>query len=251
MPDVTPVTYSEKGSFAPSCGLLVTAPGAKAPALLELSGPEQGQGWPQCERIESLAAFRLANRQYMAVGFIQRDTREDRYRYYDYFYRDAAGGYVPDPALSNVGRDGNAPARPQDGVKYGRAAYFRKTHPRWRFLDQHFISDAAASFAVFDEPKAQGCHAVVEAGAAPVDIDRFLPGARCAGILATTRLEQAGSVYYLALLKSATGAQGVAVAAVAPDGKATADERLAAAIVRAGATADVKAAKAALAQALR
>ena len=245
--DVLPVTYSEKDAFAPSCALLATAPGAKEPRLLELTGPEHGADWPRCQGIGSLAAFRLANRQYLAAGFVQHDTREDRYRSYSYFYRDAGGGYVHDEALGHVAPDGAAPDRPQDGVKVGRAAYLKKTWPQWRFLDQHFMSDPASSFAVFDEPAAQRCHAVAETGAAPVAFDL----ARCGGVLATSRLEQAGTVYYLALFRQGKDGRGIAVVSAARDGKIAAEERLAAGIVQAHATADVRAAKAALAKLLR
>lgn len=247
VPDVVPVTYSEKDAFAPSCALLATAPGAEEPRLLQLTGPEHGEDWPRCQGIGSLAAFRLANRQYLAAGFVQHDTREDRYRSYRYFYRDAAGGYIHDGALGHVERDGAAPDRPQDGVKYGRAAYLKKTWPQWRFLDRHFMSDPASSFAVFDEPAAQRCHAVADTGAAPVAFDL----APCGGVLATSRLEQAGSVYYLALFRQGKDAHGIAVVSVTPDGKVASGERLAAGILLAHATADVKTAKAALAKMVR
>lgn len=246
VPGVLPVTYSEKDAFAPSCALLATAPGAKAAQLLELTGPAHGEDWPRCQGIVSLAAFRLANRQYLAAGFVQHDTREDHYRTYSYFYRDAGGGYVHDEALGHVERDGAAPDRPGDGVKAGRAAYLKKTWPQWRFLDRHFMSDPASSFAVFDEPAAQRCHAVAETGAAPVAVDL----ARCSGVLATSRLERAGTVYYLALFRQGKDGQGIAVVSAARDGRVAAEERLAAGIVQARATADARAAKAALAKLL-
>jgi hypothetical protein len=247
VPDVLPVTYSEKDAFAPSCALLATAPDAKEPRLLELTGPEHGEDWPRCQGIVSLAAFRLANRQYLAAGFVQHDTREDHYRTYSYFYRDASGDYVHDGALGHVARDGAAPDRPQDGVKFGRAAYLKKTWPQWRFLDQHFMSDPASPLAVFDEPPAPRCPAVAETGAAPVAFDL----ARCGGVLAASRLEQAGTVYYLALFRQGKDGQGIAVFSAARDGKVAAEERLAAGIVQAHATADVRTAKAALATLLR
>jgi hypothetical protein len=252
-PDITPVIYYEKEGFAQSCGLIITAPSAKEPRLIELTGPEEGTGWPQCLNIGSMVPFKLHDRDYISVEFIQRDTREESYRHYVYIYRDTAKGYVTDEDLSEVVPDRPTASKPMDGVRFGRTNYLAKAFSKWRFLSRDFISDKGSSFAVFEDKKTQQCYFVAESGGAPMALSNveFAPGTKCVETLASSRLDKAGTVYYLAMFKSDKGAHVVGVTSVSQDGQVTAEKALSYALNRSSRTKDIKSAKAALAEALR
>ncbi|QBE65943.1 hypothetical protein [Pseudoduganella lutea] len=94
--DLVPLQYYEKSAYAPSCGLLGRAANGK-PQLVELAGPGEGSDWPQCMDIESMTAVRLGDRDYVAVVYLVRDTREDFYRYVEYVHADPRRVMLPIP----------------------------------------------------------------------------------------------------------------------------------------------------------
>lgn len=82
--------------------------------------------------------------------------------------------------------------------------------------------------------------------AAPFPASAFAPLAKCDGVLASSRLEKAGKLYYLALFKTSDRKQLVALTSVAANGRIEVEKTLAESINRGGTTADVKTVKAAL-----
>jgi hypothetical protein len=256
-PDVVPVVFYAKGNSVPSCGLVTARSGSAAPGFIELVGSDPGVDFPQCLNIESMVPFKLQGRDYIAVEYVSRETREDVYRNFSYVVRDGSKGFLLDEALG-AGGEGDettvgAPSKPAEGVKRARIAAAKKAFPQWQLQERDFISDKASSFAIFDDRKAQQCHVVAEAGAAPVaaSLTDYAPGARCAGVLASTRLEKTGTNYYMAMFKSDGAKHMVTVTSVAPDGKVACEKGLSETINKSGATRDIKSAKAALAAALR
>jgi hypothetical protein len=260
-PDIAPVLYYEKGGFAPSCGLITTSPQA-GPDFIEILGPDSDVEWPQCLNIVSMIPFKLASKNYIAVEYVIRDTREDFYRSFHYVYRDTAKGYITDKILTNAVPNGPAsdvsvmmrPAsKAMDGVKFARAAHLAKAFPQWRLPDRDFILGKTSSFAILEDQRAQRCNFVAEGGAALVSLnhEEFAPGTKCVTVSASSRLEKAGTMYYLAMFKSDQGKQVVAVTSVSADGKVTAEKALTDAVNRSGATKDMKSAKVSLSNMLR
>lgn len=246
--DIAPMLYYEKGNSVPSCGLIAVSPNEKDPTFFELVSSDPGADYPQCMGVISMVPFRLQNRDYIAVEYESRDTREDFYRSFHYVYRDAAMGYLRDKTLTAV-VPSNAPAsKHMDGVKIARAAHLAKAFPQWRLLDRDFISDTSSSFAILEDKKKQRCHFVAEAGGAPVMAhhEEFVPDTKCVSVLASSRIEKAGTLYYLVMFKSDKGKQLVAVTSVSPAGKVTAEKALSDRVNRSGATKDIRTAKASL-----
>jgi hypothetical protein len=97
------------------------------------------------------------------------------------------------------------------------------------------------------------CHFVAESGGDPVVTSHadFVPGSRCAGVLASGRLAAAKVVHYIAKFKADTGQEAVRVISAVPDGKVAAETALARQINRAEATHAVKIANEMLAKLLR
>jgi hypothetical protein len=259
--DIAPVQYYEKGNSVPSCGLITAAPSAKGPNFIGLVSSDPGVDYPQCINIVSMVPFKLQNRDYIAVEYVSRDTREDFYRSFHYVYWDALKGYITDPILTEAVPDslGDVPAvtstasKTTNGVTSARAAYLARTFPQWRFLDRDFISDKTSSFSIMEDKKMQQCHFVVEAGAMPITLnhEEFSPGTKCVAVLASSRLEKAETMFYLAMFKSDKGNQVAAITSVSPDGKVTAEKALSDAVNRSGATKDMKTAKSSLSKMLR
>ena len=115
------------------------------------------------------------------------------------------------------------------------------------------ISDKSSSFATFEGKNATGCQFVTEAGAAPLitSSNAFAPAEKCNGVLASSRFEKSGKIYYLALFKTQDAKQMVAVTSVAADGRIEVEKNLSASVNRSGMTKDMKTAKAALTKEIR
>src|SRR4051794_8547066 len=78
---IVPFMYFSKDSSVPSCALLVET--STEPTLIELSGPEQGETYPQCLGINDVANFRVGTRDYVVFEYLSRETREDSFsRFY-------------------------------------------------------------------------------------------------------------------------------------------------------------------------
>jgi hypothetical protein len=250
-PAVVPVAFFDKDGMAPSCGLLVVPPRAATPRYIDILRADSGSNFPQCAGIPSIRSFRLQNRHYLAIEYLDRDTRDDTYRDFHYVYDDPAQGFVEDKTLNDAVPSSDI-AKTADGVKLARAAMARKTFPQWRFLERDFIADDTSAFATFEDSQKHACHFAVEAGASPVtaDLADVASTTRCAGVLAASRLATPAATYYLSMLKSDAGKQLVAIASVASDGSIKIEKELSAAINRAGATGDIRAARTALSQRL-
>jgi hypothetical protein len=251
---LVPLHYQRKSDLAPTCGLLAKGVDGK-PQVLVLAGPDEGEDWPQCMAIESMTAFTLDSRDYVAVVYLVRDTREDFYRYVDYVYADPVKGYVTDKGLQSSLHGGLV--APEGGMKTDVIAL---AHARrdavplapGNFEEQHFMGNSQWWFAVVTDRKASNCRFLVKAGGTPVAFDhaRFTPGTRCEHVLATTRLDKGGVRYYLAMFELAGGKRHVAIVSVALDGHVSADTALVGTISRAGTVKDIRVARAALAKAL-
>jgi hypothetical protein len=258
--DIVPLMFYDKGGSVPACGLIVASPQTQEPRFIELTRAEPGANFPQCMALVSMVAFHLQEREYIAVEYVSRETREDTDRAFTYLYRDPAKGYLVDEALTEAvpttpaGSGALPPAAGNryDGVKAARAAQMAGTFPQWRFLDRDFISAQSSSFAVFENKKTQQCMFAAEAGGATVSLSHteFAPASQCAGILASSRLEKAGTTYYMAMFQSSDGKQPVAIVSVRPDGKISAETALSKAMTRSGASKSIRDAKASLLNAL-
>jgi hypothetical protein len=259
VPDLAPLMYYDKGNSVPSCGLLTVSANGKAPGFIELVGSDPGVNYPQCLDIASITPFRMQNKDYIAVEYLSRETREDTDRGYHYLVRDRSRGIVTDEALTEAvpsapveGARQN-PAAATQGVRLARIAHLAKTYPEWSVLERDFISDRASSFAILHNKKTQQCQLVAESGAAPILTAHtaFAPAAKCAEILASSRYEKNGKVFYLAMFRDQARKHSVGVMSVAPDGRVGVEKTLAENINRTGATKDVRSAKAALAKELQ
>jgi hypothetical protein len=210
--DLTPVLYTAKGDSAPSCGLL--AHNAAGTEFFEMLSPEKGVGFPQCLKISDAATFELRNRQYLVVEYINRDTVEDFYRQYFYLYRGPAGRYTADAELNDAlvwteplraSRDSVGTPRAQEGVRRAKGTLLSKAIPSMRFLERDFMADKSSSFAVFHDEANYKCVFLADAGAKPATYghELFANGDKCESVLASGKMESAGTTYYLALFKGA------------------------------------------------
>jgi hypothetical protein len=250
--DVVPIMFHENGNSVSSCGILLTAPGTQEPRFVELVRTEPGMTYPHCMAIDSMTAFKLGGKPYISVEYVQRETREDSYRYSTLFYL-GSGGYIKDASLGSGLEDSPELAKALIGMKMARIKYIKRIFPRWRFLERHFISEKNSSFAAFENPEAHRCHFVVEAGTTPTALnhDDFVAETSCTNVLASSRLEKAGTIYYLAMFKSQGSASKVAVASVEPSGKITAEKTLSDRVNRASPVKDIRSAKLVLLEALQ
>jgi len=254
--DVAPVMFYDKNNSVPSCGLLTASGSGKGPVFIELVGSDPGVGFPQCLAIVAMTPFKLENKDYMAIEYLSRETREDVDRRFHYLVRDAIQSFVTEPVLTDAapvaparqGAAGTTLAKSHDGVRFARLAHLSKTQPTWRLLERDFISDRWSSFATFQDKPATKCQFVTEAGAAPVvtSHDTFASSTKCDSVLASSRVEKAGKIYYLAMFKTQDRKHLVGVTSVAPDGRIEVENALADSINRSGMTKDMSAAKAAL-----
>jgi len=251
LPDITPVVYYAEGNSVPSCGIVTGSMEGKSSGFIELVGSDPGVGFPQCLGILSITPFRLQNSEYVVVEYLSRETREDIDRHYSYLVRDRTRGFVEDEILNRA-----IPSAPADvgaaaashGVWLARAALLTAAYPEWYLIERDLISDQRSSFAIFEDRKARRCHFVAEAGAVPVAIAHttFLPASACAEVLASSRYEKNGKVFYLAMFRDQDRTQRVGIVSVSADGSVIAEKALAEQVNRAGAVKDIKSAKAAL-----
>jgi hypothetical protein len=250
-PAVVPVGFYEKDGVAPSCGILVAVPRAAKPRYIDILSADNATGFPGCVAIPSIRAFRLQGRHYLAIEYLDRDTRDDTYRYFHYVYDDPALGFVEDKILNDEVPSSDI-KRDADGVKLARAAMMRRAFPQWRFLERDFIGSDTSSFAIFEDRNAHACHFAAEAGAKPLsaNLADVASTTACTGVLAASRLATSGATYYLSMFKSDGGKQLVAIASIASDGTIKIEKDLSADINGTGATGDIKAARTALSQRL-
>ncbi|WP_413674784.1 hypothetical protein ACEN9H_11165 [Massilia cellulosiltytica] len=218
-PAVVPVAFYDKDGMAPSCGLLVAVPHAAKPRYIDILDADSGSTFPQCVAIPSIRAFRLQDRRYLAIEYLDRDTRDDTYRYFHYVYDDPAQGFVEDKML-NDGVPSSDLRKDADGIKLARETMMRKTFPQWRFLERHFIAGDTSSFATFEDGHARACHFAMEAGAKPLsaNLAEVASTTGCASVLAATRLDAPAATYYISMFRSDAGKQLVAIASIANDG---------------------------------
>jgi hypothetical protein len=260
VPDVVPLMFYDKGNSVPSCGLLVASAAAKGPTFIELVGSDPGVGFPQCLSIATITPFKLEKKDYIVIAYLSRETREDVDHRFHYLVRNDAQDFVTDKALTEAapvtsagqGATGAA-TKSVDGVRFARLAQLGKAQPAWRLLERDFISDKSSSFATFEDKKASGCQFVTEAGAGSVvaSSNAFAPSEKCNSILASSRFEKSGKIYYMAMFKTQDNKQMVGVTSVATDGRIEVEKALSESINRGGMTRDMKTAKAALAKEIR
>jgi hypothetical protein len=255
VPDVVPLMFYDKGNSVPSCGVLTASAGSREPLFIELVGSEPDAGFPQCLSIAAITPFKLENKEYVVIEYLSRETREDVDRRFHYLVRSAEQGFITDALLTRaapvVASGPNSAwmsrVKGQDGVRFARLARLRKTQAAWRLLERDFISDKSSSFATFQDKTGTRCQFVTEAGAVPVVTlhDAFAPSAKCGSVLASSRLEKGGKVYYLAMFSTQDKQQVVGVTSVSADGHIAVEKTLSESINRAGMTQDMSIAKAA------
>lgn len=255
--NIAPVIFYEKGNFVASCGLLTASSPNDKLNFIELVGSEPKVNFPQCLNITSITPFRLKGKNYLSVEYISRETRDEVYRNFHYLYKDTAKGYRSDDALNGtvsgtettVPEAMPSPSKTKDGIRAARLAFLKKTFSDWKAQERDFISEENSSFLPFEDKKSKQCHLVVEAGATPADVDTnaYVSESGCVTLLASSRLTKANNTYYIELFKAETGKQFAGIISVSPEGKIVPERSLANEVNRAGATEDIKAAKAALA----
>lgn len=261
VPEIVPVMYDQKGSSGPSCGLVLASATGNKPGFVELVSADDSATYPYCINIASMVPFKMNGKEYIAVEYIQRDTREEFHRHFLYLYRNPTMNYVVDESLNSVVPEdstassavSSSSSKALEGIRLARTEHLTKTFPKWRLLERHFISERASSFAVLDDQKAQQCYFVAENGAAPVTSNQadFSSGQKCIDVLASSRLEKAGTVYYLALFKTGKGVPTVAITSINPNGQVTLEKALSYTINRSATTGNIRQVKAALLEALR
>jgi hypothetical protein len=254
--DVVPLMFYDKGNSVPSCGLLTNSPGGKEPSFIELVSSDPGVGFPQCLSIAAITPFKLQNKEYIVIEYFSRETREDVDRRFHYLVRNPAQIFVTDEALTEAApvtsggqsAAGMAQVKSQDGVRFARIVQLGKAQPGWRLLERDIISDKSSSFATFQDKSAAKCQFVTESGSVPVvtTYDAFAPSAKCESVLASSRMEKSGKVYYLALFKTQDRKQLVGITSVETNGRIDVEKALSNSINRSGMTKDMKTAKAAL-----
>lgn len=247
-PDLIPIQYSGAQGVGASCSLLTRTRDGKVAKIL-LAG-ENG-GWPDCITIETMTSFTLNKRDYVAVTYLVRDTREDYYRYVDYFYRHPAEGYKPDESLAVVlnGHPVRTASQPKpDVIAFARAKHAATQFGPGEFLDPHFISDKNSWFAALEGTRAKRCRVLVQSSAAPVAFEHteFAPGTTCTAVLATTRLLKPGALYYLAMFEHADRQRHIAIVSVGQDGRVSAQRALADGVKRVSSFKDIRSTRNAL-----
>ena len=256
--DITTVSYFDKESSVPSCGLL--SQGTGAPVFIDVLKAPADDDYPHCVLIQDAAAFELNKKNYLVFEYISRDTREDLYRGWFFVYKDVAGGYVPDRELnaSDAADDetvyhniGKITPRAAEGARRAKAFMIGKSLPGSTFLKRDFVADGKTSLAVFHDKTNSKCTFVVDAGAEPARIghETFAGSDKCASFLATGKLEKDSSTYYIALFKGAAR-NHLGVISVKNNTTVTPEKRLALAASNNGKVATIKEAKAALEKAL-
>ncbi|MCS0630467.1 hypothetical protein NX786_14095 [Telluria mixta] len=256
-PAIVPVSLFEKDNSVPSCGVLIAPPHGGKPRYIEIVGSEPHVDFPACVGMPSMTAFRLKGRDYVMIEYHSRETRDDTYHGFQYLVEDNDAGFVTDEKIDRrmsgedavLRRAEVGSAHPLDGIRQARASAMKTSFPQWRFLERDFIADSTSSFATFEDSKSHACLFAAEAGARPVSarLTEITGDARCAGVLASSRLTTPAATYYLALVKADAGRQRVGIVSVARDGNIRIEKELADALNRAEATRDIKTAKAALA----
>lgn len=256
MPDVVPLMFYDKGNSVPSCGVLTGSAVGKAPVFIELVGSDPGANFPQCLSIAAITPFKLQNKEYVVIEYLSRETREDIDRHFHYLVRNDVQTFVTDKVLTeaapviSAGKDSAQPAtaKTSDGVRFARHAQLSKAQPAWHLLERDLISDKSSSFTTFEDKTGSRCQFVTEAGAAPVvtSYSAFAPAAKCDSVLASSRFEKSGKVYYLAMFRTDDKRQMVGVTSVAPNGHIAVEKALSESINGSGITGDMKTAKAAL-----
>jgi hypothetical protein len=259
--EIIPAIYYEKGTTVQSCGLVIKTRGKQDPSFVELLSPESGLDFPQCLNITSIVPFKLANRNYVSVEYISRETRNENYRSFHYLYRDETGDFIVDRTLTNVvpsldttiAEAMPTPAKRLDGIRGARLAYLTAAFPQWQIERRDFISDANSSFAVFEDKKNNQCHLAVEAGGRPLaaSSEEYTHDEKCIGVLASSRLVRPTITYYLELFKTGPNKQRVGIMSATPEAVIRIEKSLSDEINRAGAPKDVKTARAALARLLQ
>lgn len=259
--EIIPAIYYEKGTTVPSCGLIIKTRGRQDPSFVELLSPESGLDFPQCLNITSIVPFKLANRNYVSVEYISRETRNENYRSFHYLYRDETGDFIVDRTLTNavpsldttIAEAMPTPAKRLDGIRGARLAYLTAAFPQWQIERRDFISDANSSFAAFEDKTNNQCHFAVEAGGKPLVASsvEYSHEEKCIGVLASSRLVRPTITYYLELFKTGPNKQRVGIMSATPEAVINIEKSLSDEINRAGAAKDVKTARAALARLLQ
>jgi len=259
-PEIIPVLYYEKGNSAQSCGLFIGSPGKQQPNFVEILSSEPGAGYPQCLNITSIVPFKLQNKSYISVEYVSRETRDENYRNFHYLYRDQKQGFVVDETLTRatpgiettIAESLPTPAKQLDGIKAARLTYFTETFPQWQLEQRDFISDANSSFAAFEDKKNSQCHLAVETGGEPSIADNveYARDETCIAVLASSRFVLANTTYYLEIFKTGSKKQLIGIMSASSDGLIKIEKSLSDEINRAGATKNMKTAKAALANIL-
>lgn len=201
--DIVPVMYIAKGDTVPSCGLLFQGKGASV--FIDVLGPEEAGGFPQCLSIDDAAAFELDKKQYLVFEIVNRDTRDDTYRQFFYVYKDGAGQYLKDVTLQDATDPGfrGKTKGAAEGVKLAKAALIRKLAPGMALLGRDSIYSETGTYAVLEDKRGARCAFVFEKAGSIFKFDHaaFSGADKCTDILATSKFDKNGKTYFMTMFK--------------------------------------------------
>lgn len=232
--DIAPVLYFAPGDTAPSCGLL--SQGKGAPAFIDVLRPERPGGFPQCLAIDAAAAFSLDKNPYLVFEIVNRDSKTDTYRQYFYVYKNSAGAWVKDEELHlALARSRNAPGFREklkgvaDGVRLAKASFIRKSMPGMTLSPRDSIYTDSASYAVLEDKAARQCAFVLEKAGTLFRFDHttFAGGDKCTDVLATSKFNEKGKIYFMTMFKGVKQKR-LAIVSVSQSNAVTAEKELAA-----------------------
>lgn len=245
--DILPFLYAVPGSGGQACGLLARGPGA--PVYIDVLSSDEDSSFPSCGNIYKVAAFKLAGKSWLAFEFWHID--DDKFADYFYVRRNDAGYWekardasdrVERSPLATANGEHKQPASIQDGIRNVRANHMAKSFKGQHMLYRDFIGDDEGAFGVLSSPGA--CTFVVDAGATRATFrhDEFAPGQPCAAFVASSRMEQGATTYYIGLFDGAQKKRQLALFSVRQN-VIKAEKELAAQAASKGQLSDIKSVK--------
>lgn len=210
---IIPLMYFDKDTSGPSCSLLLET--ADKPALLEMTGPDKGETFPQCIGVNDAASFKIGKEEYVVFEYLTRETREDTFSRFYYVIKGSNGQYQSAsdlneaelaPLAAPAKATGINPPRSREGIAAARTIITAKSMTGMEFQPRDYLVDGTRSFAIYKNKINTACTFVVDDG---ITFHSFAhtssaQGDTCKEILASGKIESKGSTYFIALYKGAT-----------------------------------------------
>jgi hypothetical protein len=259
-PDIAPVMYYGKGTNVPSCGLLSAATGT--PRFIEILAAETGEQYPHCAGINDAAAFKLAGKEYLVFGYLDRDTRDETYEQFFYVFKDKTGDYSTDEQLNQGAGNAanevpakkagtNAALKGIDGIRLARTYMMKKSQPTLELQSRDLITDNKGAFAVFLDKSSATCSFVLDNGIelSAYSSELFAEHRACQNYLASSKFDAPDKTYYLGMFKGGDASTKIAIFSIAKNTSAVrAEKELALSAAATRKVADIKSLKAYLAE---